>query len=125
MPIRPENRARYPKDWPAISQRIRFERAGGQCECTGHCGSDHGGRCSAVHGEPHPETGSKVILTTMHLDHAPEHNSDDNLLAGCQRCHNSYDAPMRRAGIADRQRAQQAVGDMFTPVDAARKVGAL
>lgn len=28
MPIRPENRARYPKNWKAISLRIRFERAG-------------------------------------------------------------------------------------------------
>lgn len=27
MPIRPENRDRYPKDWPEISRRIRFERA--------------------------------------------------------------------------------------------------
>lgn len=31
MPIRPENRERYPKDWPAISARIR-ERAGNACE---------------------------------------------------------------------------------------------
>lgn len=31
MPIRPENKARYPKDWPAISKRIR-ERSGGRCE---------------------------------------------------------------------------------------------
>lgn len=31
MPIRPENRARYPKDWPTISAAIR-ERAGYCCE---------------------------------------------------------------------------------------------
>jgi hypothetical protein len=31
MPIRPENRDRYPKDWPAISTRI-CERAGNRCE---------------------------------------------------------------------------------------------
>ena len=31
MPIRPENLARYPKDWPAISASIR-ERAGHRCE---------------------------------------------------------------------------------------------
>ena len=113
MPIRPENRARYPKDWRDISQRIRFERAEGRCECTGQCGQDHDGRCKARHGEPHPDTGSTVVLTVMHLDHQPEHNEDDNLLAGCQRCHNRYDAPMRREGIRQRQRALQADGDLF------------
>ena len=113
MPIRPENRARYPANWREISERIRFARAGGRCECTGHCGQDHAGRCTALHGEPHPETGSKVVLTVMHLDHQPEHNDDANLLAGCQRCHNRYDMPMRRAGIAQRARLQMAIADLF------------
>ena len=104
MPIRPENRNRYPADWPEISQRIRFQRADGQCECDGRCGEDHpGGRCKATHGKPHPITGSTVVLTVMHLDHCPEHNDDANLMAGCQRCHNRYDAPMRRRGIAQRR----------------------
>lgn len=31
MPIKPENAARYPRDWPAISASIR-ERAGHRCE---------------------------------------------------------------------------------------------
>lgn len=115
MPIRPENRARYPKDWKAISARIRFDRAGGRCECQGQCGQPHAGRCDAVHGQPHPETGSVVVLTTMHLDHTPENNADANLLAGCQRCHNRYDAPMRRAGIASRERDKAAVGDLLDP----------
>lgn len=131
MPIRPENRDRYPKGWPAISQRIRFERAGGRCECTGQCGIDHEdealdldiselafapeARCQAVHGEQHPVTHSKVILTVMHLNHDPEDCSEENLLAGCQRCHNRYDAPMRRAGIKARQRAAAAVGDLLDP----------
>ena len=35
MPIRPELRALYPDDWPAISRRIRFERAGNRCEWCG------------------------------------------------------------------------------------------
>ncbi len=33
----------------------------------------------------------------------PENNDDRNLMAGCQQCHNRYDAPMRRKGIADRR----------------------
>lgn len=102
MPIRPENRSRYPKDWAAISRRIRFDRAKSQCEM-----------CGARNGEPHPVTGSRVVLTVAHLDHRPENCADDNLRAWCQRCHNAYDAPMRRQGIAERRRATLASGDLF------------
>lgn len=107
MPIRPENKARYPKDWPAISRRIR-ERAGQRCE-----GSPLFPDCRAENGQPHPVTGSRVVLTVAHLDHVPENCGDDNLKAMCQRCHNRYDAPMRRAGIASRLRATRAAGDLF------------
>lgn len=104
MPIRPENRSKYPPDWKDISARIRFDRADGRCECDGRCGEDHsGGRCAAEHGKPHPVTGSTVVLTTMHLDHDPTNCDDDNLMAGCQKCHNRYDAPKRRRGIAERR----------------------
>lgn len=114
MPIRPENRARYPKDWKAISHRIRFDRAEGRCECTGECGLDHGGRCAALHGEPHPTTGSTVVLTTMHLNHEPEDCGDENLMAGCQQCHNRYDGAKRRAGVAERARLKCASADLFS-----------
>lgn len=87
MPIHPDNRALYPPDWAEISQRIRFERAGGRCEF-----EVNGHRCEARHGETHPVTGSKVVLTTAHLDHDPTNNEDSNLKAGCQRCHLRYDA---------------------------------
>ena len=100
MPIRPENRDRYPDDWKAISNRIRFVRARARCECRGECGHDHDPygaglrtdyRCRAVHMNPHPVTGSNVILTVAHLDHQPEHCDDRNLRAMCQRCHLAYD----------------------------------
>lgn len=90
MPIKPENKARYPDNWREISDRIRFERAGGRCEFDEPPGS--GDRCQARHGEAHPVTGSKVVLTVAHLNHTPEDCDDDNLLAGCQRCHLRYDA---------------------------------
>lgn len=90
MPIRPEMRALYPSDWEAISQRIRFDRASGRCECDGRCGR-HPDPCVAVHGAPHPVTGSKVVLTVAHLDHHPPNCADLNLLAMCQRCHLAYD----------------------------------
>ncbi|KPI12065.1 hypothetical protein OK074_2686 [Actinobacteria bacterium OK074] len=100
MPIRPEMRGRYPSDWPQISHRIRFERAGGRCECDGRCGRRHPGRCTAVHDQPHPATGSLVVLTTAHLDDVPEHCDDDNLAAMCQACHLSYDAALHAATAA-------------------------
>ena len=86
IPIRPELRDRYPPDWPAISRRTRFERAENRCEW-----------CGAENYRPHPETGSKVTLTVADLDHDPANNSDDNLAALCQACHNRFDGPKRAA----------------------------
>jgi len=105
MPIRPENRARYPADWKAISDRIRFERAAGKCECHGECGHDHfheqieasgvdefdETRCTAMHDAPHPITGSHTVLTVAHLDHQLDDHTDANLRAMCQRCHLAFD----------------------------------
>lgn len=95
MPIKAENAARYPKNWKKeIVPRIRA-RSGDRCECLGECGSgdtEHGGRCKAVNGQPHPLTKSKVVLTTAHLDHQPENNGDENLRHMCQRCHLRYDS---------------------------------
>lgn len=108
MPIRPENKARYPKDWSVISVRIR-ERAGWRCE-----GSPAYPNCRAVNGELHPETSSRVVLTVAHLDHTPENCADENLKAWCQRCHNTYDMPMRRRGISERARAALGIDDLFT-----------
>lgn len=107
MPIRPENKARYPKDWKAVVARVRA-RSGGQCEF-----EIDGVRCTARNGEPHPITGSKVVLTVAHLDHMPENCSDENLKDACQRCHNRYDMPMRRRGIRDRAHKARAIGDLL------------
>jgi len=107
MPIRPENRARYPKDWRAISLEVR-EAAGWRCE-----GSPAYPDCRAENGKPHPLTGSIVVLTVAHLDHQPENCDRANLKAWCQRCHNTYDLPMRKAGIAQRARARCADRDLF------------
>lgn len=105
MPIRPENKHRYPKNWKDISSRIRFERADGRCECEGECGrGTHEGRCPNLHGEPAYGTGSKVVLTTAHLGHTPEHCDDDNLKAMCQACHLNYDKEHHRES---RQRNRQ------------------
>jgi hypothetical protein len=101
MPIRPENRDRYPPDWPEISRRIRHDRAGGRCECRGECGrpARHlagDDRCRNRHGEPAFGTGSLVVLTTAHRNHIPEDCRDENLFAACQGCHLHYDIDHHR-----------------------------
>jgi len=87
MPIRPENKIRYPKNWPEISLRRRID-VGWRCE-----GRPDFPECRAENGKPHPDTGSIVVLTVAHLDHCPENSDDDeNLRVWCQRCHLTYDA---------------------------------
>lgn len=112
MPIKPENRARYPADWPDIRERI-LDRAGRRCEwvgCTAHhrelgywyrdtwvrlpralrdAGVDGPCTIAAVDG---PLKIIRIILTIAHLDHTPENCTDDNLRAWCQRHHLAYDA---------------------------------
>jgi hypothetical protein len=122
MPIRPENRARYPKNGKTVVvPRIR-ERSGNRCECTGQCGRDHFDvtnerpldRCGAWNGMPIDDIdGPCIVLTVAHLDHTPENCADENLLHMCQGCHNRYDAPMRAAGIKARKRALNASSDLF------------
>lgn len=97
MPIRPENRARYPRDWKLRSHFVRFIRARGRCEW-----------CGARHNEPHPETGARVVLTTAHVhDERPEAASLLNLAALCQKCHNGHDAAGRRTRRRERREAGQ------------------
>lgn len=80
MPIKAENKNRYPKNWKEISKRIRFDRAKNKCEF-----------CGAENYQPHPITKSKVVLTVAHLNHNPEDCSEENLKALCQKCHLAYD----------------------------------
>lgn len=142
MPIRAENKALYPKDWPAISQAVR-EEAGWRCEECGVKNGDLGGRlrdrartwCPA---QPTGENGLsltwptpgefgwcsaatgpvwlkivRIVLTVAHLDHDPRNCARKNLRAWCQRCHNRYDAKTRAAGIKARKKATAARGDLF------------
>lgn len=117
MPIRPENRELYPADWPAISELIRFTRAGGRCECEGECGrGTHAGRCPNVHGQPAYGTGSRVILTTAHLNHTPQDCRLENLKAMCQGCHLHYDKDHHaRTRAATRMAALAAAGQGTLP----------
>jgi len=92
----------YPKNWKAISEYVRFFRAGGLCE-----GSPEYPDCTAQHGKPHPVTGSKVILTTAHLDHDTDNNRLSNLRAWCNRCHLTYDTEHHAANAAATRRRKR------------------
>lgn len=85
----------YPHNWLSeIVPAIR-RRSGNMCE-----GSPKYPACRAANGELHPDTGSKVVLTTAHMDHDKDNNYYDpvdanapgnNLRHLCQRCHLMHD----------------------------------
>ena len=105
MPIRPENKHRYPRDWKQIRAAI-LDRAGHRCE---QCGiqnyawrnkstgtwTEDIGRVDAWIEDGYKTV--RIVLTIAHLDHTPENCDPANLRAWCQRCHITYDAPMKAA----------------------------
>ena len=105
-------RERYPADWTAISLRIR-EREGWHCKW-----------CGAANHQPHPDTGSSVVLTVAHLGTAyddgrpgDKHDKldvrDENLAALCQRCHLNYDRDEHLANAREtRRRKREAAGQL-------------
>lgn len=139
MPIKPENKARYPADWKQIRERI-LKRADDCCEqcrvkngdmIVRGLGADAGtfqrfegdgevyaaddgrylGLCKAS--EYCGKKWTRVVLTIAHLDHVPEHAEETNLKALCQRCHLAYDAEHHRINAHATRRARKAIGDLF------------
>lgn len=115
----PMQRSRYPENWEEISHYIRFVRAGGKCE-----GSPAYPDCRAEHGQPHPVTRSKVVLTTAHIgapqaDGRPGNPHDkmdvrpENLRSWCQRCHLNYDREDHiKNAAATRRRKRERAGQL-------------
>lgn len=102
MPIKPENKHRYPANWKEIRAAILL-RANNCCE---KCGvenysiiwrDDFGNWHYAPEGYQSDAMALdgtkfvKIILTIAHLDHQPENNDERNLSALCQKCHLNYD----------------------------------
>ena len=135
MPIRPELRPLYPPHWRELSRRVRFERAGCQCQA---CGRPHLAqlRClpdgrwfdSAVgtwrnrRGRPAPWPDlleaaalrtTRVVLAAAHLDCDPTNNRLANLRALCQRCHMLHDRPHHLMQRWLTYRRRSALADLF------------
>lgn len=135
MPIRPEFRPLYPPDWPELSRRIRFERAGGRCQ---RCRRPHLAEVRCLpDGRWFDETErtwrnwrgrparwpdlidvinlrrTRVVLAAAHLDNNPGNNRDTNLRGLCQRCHMLHDRPFHLAQRWLTYRRRWAIGDLF------------
>ena len=142
MPIRPENKHRYPADWKTVIVPAVRERSGNVCEECGVKNYSLGGRLPGgrwMKAEPTGDNGLRltwpdpgtyhwcsdgerrevlriirIVLTVAHLDHDDLETRDiTRLRHWCQRCHNRYDAKMRAEGIKARRRANAADGDLF------------
>jgi hypothetical protein len=126
MPIKPENRKRYPANWKQIRATI-LKRANHRCE-----GSPAYPSCRAPNGWyriqrtgelvrkeqaiAHSYLGyavTRIVLTIGHLDHTPENCDPSNLRAWCQRCHLNYDALHHAQTANETRRAGKAAGDLF------------
>lgn len=143
MPIKPENAARYPKDWPAISRAAK-ERAGWKCQhpgCTARQYSigiwhrpEGGAHQWAEQYEPEAtfsearQTAAEawwevqhvggdklivIVLTVAHLNHQPEDCRPENLAAMCQRHHLAYDHDHHRANAQATRRAKAGTLELF------------
>lgn len=108
MPIRPENKHLYPKNWSEIRKKIQ-KRAGDKCELCGVENYSEGVRDEAGVFHKVGTAGAayiydfakdfkpiRIICTVMHLNHDPTDNRDENLKFGCQKCHNNWDKDFRK-----------------------------
>lgn len=137
MPIKPENRARYPANWKEIRASI-LARAGDCCE---QCKVPNGKRIARGAGPFagtfqvdtadvfDAETGEHItrvrmgdyqiknmvtiVLTIAHLDHTPENCDPENLRALCQLHHLKHDAAHHAETARVTRRERLAIADLF------------
>lgn len=112
MPIKKENKNKYPGDWPLITARIK-KRSRGRCECIGECGLHDGRRCSEKNKTKAKNFRGTVILTTAHLNHIESDCRDENLKSMCQKCHLRFDMPHHKINSRKTRRLKKAMGDLF------------
>jgi len=92
----------YPPEWEEMRASVLL-RANDECEW-----------CGAVNGYPHPDTGSRVVLTIAHLYDDDKDTRDLSRLAAlCQKCHLNYDRPKHLKRAAEtRRRKRIAAGQL-------------
>ena len=132
MPIKPENRDRYPANWREIRAEV-LQRAGHRCEWPGCRARDRargvwrGGVFMQVMYPGEPDTFDTrlaqsidehekvitIVLTVAHLDHVPEHCDLSNLRAWCQRHHLAYDQQHHLTTAYMTRKARAATPDLF------------
>lgn len=113
MPIKDENKGKYPANWKEIRAGI-LKRAAGRCECTGECGlHTTTGRCIEMNGSPAKFAKGKVVLTVAHLNHVESDCRPENLKAMCQRCHLRYDVEHHRQSARQTRRKKKNTMEMF------------
>ena len=107
MPIKPENKKLYPKNWKEIRAEV-LERDGYRCKW-----------CGAKDKELYegPDRIAWIVLTTAHIDHDPTNNGEPgnrpNLAALCQKCHLTHDAKHHAKTARETRRSKLAIADMF------------
>jgi hypothetical protein len=142
VPIKPENKARYPANWAEIRQAAG-ERAQWTCQHPG-CTARHyavgkwllptigtplffdlyepapsyrDARALAAEQWHHQgEEGYKplvIVLTCAHLDHQPENCDPSNLRMFCQRHHLAHDRQHHQANAQATRRARAGTGELF------------
>jgi hypothetical protein len=142
MPIKPENKGRYPANWKDIRAAI-LARAGDCCE---QCKVPNGARIARGAGPfagtfqrddaevYDAETGQHIarvrmseyqvknmvtiVLTIAHLDHQPENCAPDNLRALCQMHYLRHDAAHHAETARATRHERKAMGDLFSEVPA-------
>lgn len=137
MPIKPENKSRYPANWADIRQSI-LARAGNCCElckAPNHTRLARGGgddidtymnedceifcaNTGEFLGQRHASNFQAlrmvdIILTIAHLDHTPENCDPDNLKAMCQKCHLNYDKEHHKKNSFITRHNAKNITDMF------------
>lgn len=121
MPIKSENKHRYPPNWREIRAAI-LERADDCCEQCGvpnyayRARGEEAWTSNIGQAEAWAMDGmkvSRVVLTIAHLDHQPENNDPGNLRALCQRCHLAWDKEHHQKTAYQTRRAGKALGELF------------
>lgn len=122
MPIKAENRDRYPADWPEIRARIlvRAQHRCEECQVPNYVyrlvGTEEWTNNALKLETWLAKDGARVtwiVLTIAHLDHTPENCDPANLRAVCQRCHLRYDSKHHQESAYATRRKGRAAGDLL------------